>query len=135
MGNLDNKYVLIVEDDSRNAALVVAMLSIAGVNRTRVCKSGSEIMPVAREMPAINLVLLDLQLPGEDGYQILERLRRASVFAAVPIIAVTAQVMPDDVAQAEGSGFDGFLGKPLNFDRFPLQIARLLNGERVWEPR
>ncbi len=135
MGDLGNKQVLIVEDDPRNAALVVAMLGIAGVTQTRLCTSGCEIMPIARNMPSIDLVLLDLQLPGEDGYQILERLRREPEFAAVPVIAVTAQVMPDDVAQAEAVGFDGFLGKPLNFDRFPLQIARLLNGERVWEPR
>jgi two-component system cell cycle response regulator DivK len=48
---------------------------------------------------------------------------------------MTAQVMPDDVARAEAAGFDGFLAKPLHFDRFPSNIRRLLNGERVWEVR
>jgi two-component system cell cycle response regulator DivK len=135
MGDLGNKHVLIVEDDPRNAALVVAMLGIAGITQTRLCKTGSEVIPVAQTMPRIDLVLLDLQLPGEDGYQILERLRREPILGAVPVVAVTAQVMPDDVIRAESVGFDGFLGKPLDFDRFPDQICRLLGGERVWEPR
>jgi two-component system cell cycle response regulator DivK len=135
MNGLDTKNVLIVEDDLRNATLITAMLKIAGVTNTWMCHSGKEILNVVSQMPSVALVLLDLQLPGEDGYQIFERLCGHPVFQGTPIIAVTAQVMPDDVAKAEAVGFYGFLGKPLNFDRFPGQIRRLLEGERVWEPR
>jgi two-component system cell cycle response regulator DivK len=135
MSNLANKSVLVVEDDQRNAALVTVMLNIAGLTNIQICNSGREIGDVAAQMSTIDLVLLDLQLPGEDGYQILCRLRTDIRFAKTIIVAVTAQVMPDDIAHAESAGFDGFLGKPLNFDRFPTQIERMLNGERVWEPR
>jgi two-component system, cell cycle response regulator DivK len=135
MTNLETKHVLIVEDDLRNATLITAMSKIAGVNHTWMCHNGKEIFTTAQQMPSIELVLLDLQLPGEDGYQILERLRCDPLFQKVPIVAVTAQVMPDDVDKAEAVGFYGFIGKPLNFDRFPGQMRRLLSGERVWEPR
>jgi two-component system cell cycle response regulator DivK len=130
-----DKYVLVVEDEPRNAALVVAMLNIAGIVNVVICKSGGEILPAIRQMTSIDLVLLDLQLPGEDGYQIFERLRREPTLEKTSFIAVTAQVMPDDVERVEAAGFHGFLGKPLVFDRFPHQIRRLLAGERVWEPR
>jgi len=132
---LSEKFVLVVEDEPRNAALMVAMLKIVGITKLKICKSGHEILPAIHETPRIALVLLDLQLPGEDGYQIFERLRLEPILKGTPVVAVTAQVMPDDVARAESVGFDGFLGKPLVFDRFPLQIRRLLTGERVWEPR
>ena len=49
-----------------------------------------------------------------------------------PIVAVTAQVLPEVVSQAQTAGFDGFMGKPLNFDRFPKLIRTLLSGEKVW---
>jgi two-component system cell cycle response regulator DivK len=133
--DLSQKHVLIVEDEPRNAMLAVAMLSIIGVTQVRTCRSGVEILPTAAQMARIDLVLLDLQLPGEDGYQILARLRQESAFKETPIIAVTAQMMPDDVARAEAVGFNGFLGKPLHFDRFPDQIRRLFSGQRVWDPR
>jgi two-component system, cell cycle response regulator DivK len=134
---MDAMCVLIVEDDARNAALTIAMLSIVGIQNENVyvCKSGREIMDVVAKMALPDLVLLDLQLPGEDGFQILERLRRTPIFKDVPICAMTAQVMPDEVNQAERAGFDGFLGKPLNFDRFPEQIRDLLERKRVWDPR
>jgi two-component system, cell cycle response regulator DivK len=48
---------------------------------------------------------------------------------------VTANVLSQDEARARAAGFDGFIGKPLNFDRFPQQILALLKGESVWMPR
>lgn len=135
MTDLKAKYVLVVEDEPRNAALISVMLKIAGVQHVYECRSGLVITPTVQQMPAVDLILLDLQLPGEDGYQIYKRLRADSAFSRTAIVAVTAQVMPDDVERADKAGFDGFLGKPLNFDRFPSQIQRLLSGERVWDPR
>lgn len=128
-------HILVVEDEPRNAALIEAMLKIAGGAKTWLCRSGDEVTTVIAQMPQIDLVLLDLQLPGENGYAILARLRSEPICQSIPMVAVTAQVMPDDITHAETAGFDGFLGKPLNFDRFPGQIRRLLAGERVWEPR
>jgi two-component system cell cycle response regulator DivK len=132
---MNGPCVLVVEDEPLNATLITAMLTIAGVGGARVINSGAELARVLDDMSQIDLVLLDLQLPGEDGYALLPRLRAHAKTAKTPVLAVTAQVMPDAVDKAESAGFDGFIGKPLNFDRFPDQIRRALAGQRVWDPR
>jgi len=132
---LDELRVLVVEDDMLNATLMLAMLKILGITRTRICTSGAEIPKALTEMDQFDVILLDLQLPGESGFEIIGKLRKIAKYESVPIVAVSAQVMPDVVDRAEQVGFDGFLGKPLNFDRFPTQLQRIIQGKRVWEPR
>jgi two-component system cell cycle response regulator DivK len=63
----------------------------------------------------------------------LKKIRSAEHLKSIPIIAVTAEASQDQMNKARESGFDGFLGKPLDPDRFPEQIRRILNGESVWE--
>ncbi len=135
MSDFEAKNVLVIEDELKNATLVSVMLRIAGVVSVMMCELGEQVDNALTLMGRVDLILLDLQLPNEDGYQILARLRRRPERLTCPIVAMTAQIMPEDIAHAEAAGFDGFLGKPLNFDRFRGQIRRLLAGERVWEPR
>lgn len=130
-----DKYILIVEDDPRNALVTQAMLKIAGLTKHYLCSAGTQVNDTVATMPRVDLVLLDLQLPGENGFEILKRLRRDGRFVSVPIVAVTAQVMFSEVKRATEAGFDGFIGKPFSFDRFGSQIHRILQGEPVWEPR
>lgn len=126
--------VLLVEDEPLNTTLTVAMLNMIGIQRVHAFASWRQLEGCLATLPPIHLVLLDLRLPGNhDGYYILKQLRADPRFAKTPIAAMTAQVMPDDVKRAEEAGFDGFLAKPLNFDRFPQNIQRLLAGEYVWE--
>ncbi len=83
----------------------------------------------------IDLVLLDIQIPNEDGYALMQRIRAHPRLRQAAVVAVTASVMPQDVARAREAGFDGFIGKPIDADRFPDQIRRVLGGEAVWESR
>jgi two-component system cell cycle response regulator DivK len=98
--------------------------------------TGFELFNVLRDQPNLNvdLILLDIQIPGEDGYGVLRRIRKEPRLANTKVLAVTANVMPQDVERARQAGFDGFIGKPLQFTRFPEQIQRVLQGESVWEP-
>lgn len=132
--DLREAHILIIEDEPLNARLVVAMLGITGIKHYHICRSGAEMPDTISAMPRIDLVLLDLQLPGADGFELIGEMRQQDVFTGVPIVAVTARVMLDSVARAKALGFDGFIGKPLHFDRFPGQIRRILAGEPVWEP-
>jgi CheY-like chemotaxis protein len=126
--------VLLVEDEPLNTTLAVAMLNLLGIRHVHAFATWTQLEACLAALPAIQLVLLDLRLPDKhDGYYILAKLRADARFANVPIAAMTAQVMPDDVHRAEQAGFTGFLAKPLNFDRFPQSIQRLLAGESVWE--
>jgi len=76
---------------------------------------------------------MDIRLPYEDGYGAMKKIKASERLATVPIVAVTAEASQEQINKARASGFDGFLGKPLDPDRFPDQIRRIINKEPVWE--
>ena len=126
--------VLVVEDNVSNFVLIARILGYLGIH----CEwktSGYEVLEYADTLPRLDLILMDIRLPYEDGFGAQQKLRASERFKTVPIVAVTAEANLEQMNRARAAGFDGFLGKPLVFDRFPMQIRRLLAGERVWEPR
>ena len=132
--DLRNVNVLIVEDNVRNYALLARLLSFMGVNQTEWRRSGWQVLEFARETLAqVDLILLDIHLPEEDGYQVLTRLREDARFSDTRVVAVTADVSDVNLSRAKTVGFDGFLAKPINVDLFPDQIRRILSGELVWD--
>jgi two-component system cell cycle response regulator DivK len=76
---------------------------------------------------------MDIRLPYEDGYGALRKIRASAALKETLVVAVTAEASLEQLNKARQSGFDGFLGKPLDMDRFPDQIRRILAGEPVWE--
>ena len=124
---------MIVEDDEDNLLLAQNLVRLAGVEQCVGVRDAREAMSVLERLPRVDLVLLDLRLPEEDGYVMLERIRSASRLEDVKVVAVTVSILAEDVERARGAGFDGFLGKPLDFC-FPGQLCRILAGGKVWEP-
>jgi len=130
--NLQNKTVLVVEDNIGNFMLIARMLTIYGVH----CEwktSGFEVVEFAATLSNLDLVLMDIRLPYEDGYGAMRKIRKSGKFENIPIVAVTANSGLEQMNSAQMAGFDGFIGKPLNPDRFPDQINRILTGKPVWE--
>jgi two-component system cell cycle response regulator DivK len=125
--------VLVVEDNVPNYVLIARMLAFMGVQRREWKSSGWQVVQFADTLPQIDLILLDIRLPYEDGYQALQKIRASPKLKDTLVIAVTAEASEEQVRRAKAAGFDGFLGKPLDPDRFPEQIRRILNGESVWE--
>ena len=124
--------VLVVEDNVSNFVLIARMLGYLGIH----CEwktSGYEVLEYADTLPRLDLILMDIRLPYEDGYGAQKKIRAAERFESVPIVAVTAEASVEQMNKAKAAGFDGFLGKPLDADRFPDQIRRIMNGEQVWE--
>jgi two-component system, cell cycle response regulator DivK len=124
--------VLVVEDNVSNFVLIARMLGYLGIH----CEwktSGYEVVEYADTLPRLDLILMDIRLPYEDGYGALKKIRASERLKQVPIVAVTAEASLEQMEKARGSGFDGFLGKPLDPDRFPDQIRHILAGEPVWE--
>lgn len=127
-----DKTVLVVEDNVSNFVLIARMLGFLGIH----CEwktSGYEVVEYADTLPRLDLILMDIRLPYEDGYGALKKIRLSPRLKDTPVIAVTAEASQEQMAKARTSGFDGFLGKPLDPDKFPDQIQRILNGESVWE--
>jgi two-component system, cell cycle response regulator DivK len=128
----ENAYVLIVEDDPNNLMIITEFLRMVGVKYLNSRASGRQALKLAETLPQLDLILLDIQLPHEDGYVVLERIRANPKFNQTRVVAVTANVLPQDEARARAAGFDGFIGKPLDIKRFPLQIQAVLQGLPVW---
>ena len=95
--------------------------------------SGYEVLEYADALPRVDLVLMDIRLPYQDGFGAGISLRDSPRFRSVPIVAVTAESNKNQMEKARAAGFNGFIGKPLDPDKFPDQIRRILNGEQVWE--
>ena len=125
--------ILIVEDNLYNFRLMARLLALHGIETCEWLVSGAQVAEPAGALRGFDLVLMDIYLPREDGYQLLARLRRNPGFAGIPIVAVTADATPDNLRRAREAGFDGFIGKPINAARFPDQVCQLLRGEPVWE--
>jgi two-component system, cell cycle response regulator DivK len=124
--------VLVVEDNVSNFVLIARLLGFMGIH----CEwktSGYEVVEYADTLPRLDLILMDIRLPYEDGYGAMKKISASDRLKAVPIVAVTAEASTEQMNKARSSGFDGFLGKPLDPDKFPDQIRRILSGEPVWE--
>ena len=128
-------HILVIEDDPNNLMVVTEFLDILGVKAVYTAESGSEGLKQVASLSRIDLILLDIQLPEEDGYMVLRHMRKEPKLRTTRVIAVTANVLPQDEVRAREAGFDGFIGKPLNFERFLAQIEALLIGEAIWMPR
>ncbi len=125
--------ILIVEDNLNNFILMTRLLAFLGVKKCEWKASGWKVLEFAETLGDIDLILMDIALPEADGYASLDSLRTDERFSDVPIVAVTADVSTSNLERAKESGFNGFIGKPLDPDRFPEQIRRILQGEEVWE--
>ena len=132
-GELPNgTTILVVEDNVSNFVLIARMLGYMGIH----CEwktSGYEVVEYADTLPRLDLILMDIRLPYEDGYGALSKIRASTTLKNTLVIAVTAEASVAQINKAKEAGFDGFLGKPLDPDRFPEQIRRILSGEQVWE--
>lgn len=126
-------YVLVVEDNLQNLVLIARLLAFIGVRRYEWKASGWQVLEFADTMPRVDLVLMDIHLPYEDGYDALAKLRNDTRFADTRVVAVTADANPASMDKAKKAGFDGFLGKPIDPDKFPDQIISILQGDNVWD--
>lgn len=118
------KTILVVDDNAVNQELLVEVLATWGYKVLQAA-SGDEALSIC-ETAVPDLVLLDLQMPGMDGYRVVEAMRHETRRLTCPIVAVTAFAMRGDREKALGRGFDGYLTKPLDFASLHQEISRLL---------
>jgi len=78
----------------------------------------------------VSLIFLDLEMPGLNGYEVVQQLKGDERFRHIPVIAYTVHV--SEVQTARNYGFNGFIGKPLDADLFPEYLQKMMAGEEVW---
>ena len=119
--------IVVVEDQPDSLKLLSTLLTLKG-HQVIGLPNGDRVAEVARtHQPTPGLILLDIQLPGRDGYEVLAELK------ALPqqpwkVVALTAHAMPEDRTRALAAGFDGYITKPIDVRSFPDEVAKYLTG-------
>lgn len=116
--------ILYIEDNEQNYYLVNFLLTSNGHDVTWASDGRTGIDAAERERP--DLVLLDIQLPIMDGYQVARALRAIAALAKTPIVALTSYAMPGDRDKALEAGCDGYIEKPIDPHTFVDRIERFL---------
>jgi CheY-like chemotaxis protein len=123
-----SQHALVIDDNAQNRKVLVQLLAKQGFQATEV-SDPRNLNASLPSLGAVDVVFLDLEMPGLDGYDVKNLLR--TQLGSTPIIAYTVHV--SEINAVKQSGFDGFLGKPIDTARFPDQLARILKGQPVWE--
>ncbi|MBC7871811.1 MAG: response regulator [Chitinophagaceae bacterium] len=123
-----------VEDDLPSRQIVKVLLTrvMKFSNLTLFEDSGNILSRLEGLNPPPTVFFLDIQMKPHDGYEVLHLLRGDRRYASATIIAMTANVMSNDVEQLKKEGFDGLIGKPIIKDTFPQLVERILEGKPVW---
>ncbi|MCR5882939.1 PAS domain-containing protein [Rhizobacter sp. J219] len=119
--------VLYIEDNPVNALLVEEMVRQHAGLQIESVASGLGGVARAQELKP-DLILLDMQLPDVDGYEVLSRLREQPSTAGIRCVALSANAMPEDIARATAAGFSDYWTKPINLKTFLAALDRLLPG-------
>jgi CheY-like chemotaxis protein/HAMP domain-containing protein len=122
--DLRNRMVLIVDDDARNIFALSSVLERRGM-RVLPATTGSEAVSILQAHPQMAIVLMDIMMPGMDGYETMQSIRSNPAFRRLPIIALTARAMKGDREKCLEAGASDYLAKPVNTEQ-------LLSTLRIW---
>ena len=107
----ERPVVLVVDDNPENLTVIGELLQ--GEFRVRAANSGARALALAQLVPAPDLILLDVMMPGMDGHEVLRRLRSDSLTAEIPVIFVTAMTTAEDELWGLNLGAVDYIGKPI----------------------
>jgi len=128
----EDAYIILIEDDLNSYLVVEELVKHAGFKHFYHRSNGTKLVPLLEALPHVDLILLDIGLPGEDGFGVLKRLRAHPQSMHAHIAAVTANIMHQTRLRAKDAGFDSFISKPIRPDKICDQIRSMLNGHAFW---
>jgi two-component system cell cycle response regulator DivK len=117
---------LLIEDNENNRYLLTILLRDAGFEVLTAVNGASGVEMVRKEKP--DVVLLDIQMPEMDGYEVAATLKSSPDVAGIPIIGVSSFAMPGDKDKAMRMGFVGYIEKPVDPEQFAESVAKVLRG-------
>ena len=122
--NLVDRPVLLVDDDARNIFALSSVLERRGMT-VLTATTGSEAIAALESRPDVAIVLMDIMMPGMDGYETIQAIRSNPAFRRLPIVALTAKAMKGDREKCLEAGASDYLAKPVNTEQ-------LLSALRMW---
>ena len=128
-----NIVILYVEDDARSRKVMQMIANDIGLTNLTIFEDSSDFKAKITALnPKPRVVFLDIHMSPHTGFEMLEILRQSKEFDGVPVVAMTASVMNEEVHQLRTCGFDGCLAKPIDFDTFPETLDHIISGEKIW---
>lgn len=124
MAELNKGTILYVEDNSDNRTLIRRVLEAESYSVVDAINAGQAIEKL--EKSKIDLILMDINMPDMDGYTLTTKIKGIEKFSAIPIVAVTANVMRGDREKSLEAGCDGYIQKPIDIDTLAQQIERFM---------
>lgn len=121
------RRMLYIEDNPANMRLIKKIISNVGGLTLLTAESAEEGLALVKTCQP-HLILMDINLPGMDGFEALAVLRRNAETSDIPVVAVTASAMPDQIKRINDAGFDDCLTKPINLQRFAEVVDTLLKN-------
>ena len=115
-----SQSILLIEDNEQNRYLATFLLEQSGFKVTQAFDGLTGVELARKILP--DLILLDIQLPGMDGYAVASELRAIEYFKTTPIIAVTSYAMVGDREKSLAAGCNGYIEKPINPETFVAEI-------------
>ena len=130
----ENPVIVYFEDDEKSRTVVSVILTRRmHISQLTIFEDSTNFLSrIEAVSPPPDLILLDIHMKPFNGFQMLAMLRGVERFKSVPVAALTASVMNDEIQSLRDAGFGGCVSKPVNLALFPQQIERLLSGENVW---
>jgi CheY-like chemotaxis protein len=122
--DLVGRIALLVDDDARNIFALSSVLERRGM-KVLTATTGSEAVAIVESRPDVSIVLMDIMMPGMDGYETMQVIRADPAFRRLPIIALTAKAMKGDREKCLEAGASDYLAKPVNTEQ-------LLSALRMW---
>jgi CheY-like chemotaxis protein len=120
---LMNKKILIVDDDPRNIFALKLTLKSRGYQIVS-CTMAQEAIQILKEN-TVDIILMDMMMPEMDGYEAVKIIRNTPVMSQIPVIAVTAQAMPEDRQKCLDAGAQDYVSKPIDVDQLITAIEKL----------
>ncbi|RXT55613.1 hypothetical protein B6S44_09455, partial [Bosea sp. Tri-44] len=122
--DLVGETALLVDDDARNIFALSSVLDRRGMNVLKAT-TGNEAIAIINAQPDVAIVLMDIMMPGMDGYETMQVIRSNPAFRRLPIVALTAKAMKGDREKCLEAGASDYLAKPVNTEQ-------LLSSLRMW---
>jgi CheY-like chemotaxis protein len=121
------RRILVVDDNEAGVFLVRSVLELAGFVVDSADSSDEVLQRLKHRLP--DLILMDVQMPGQDGLSLTRQLKADPATAGIPIVALTANAMPDDRERAFAAGCIGYISKPIDTRTFVAQMRDYLPAD------
>ena len=118
--------ILLVDDNTTNLQILFQALSPEGYELL-IAQSGEQALETALEVKP-DLVLLDVKMPGIDGFETFKRMRAAAATSGIPVVFISAHANVESMEEAMALGAEGYLTKPFQFDEVVAKVAEVLAG-------